>query len=257
PQWLGTVAQRSLPLKNAIFRFCRACPPQLRDFLLSTLESFSQETGALLGKLSESFLAFCASLIRSLPDYLLFFITTVLAVFYTSACFPSIRSFLLRQLSFRLQKLAKEVKPQLFSTALKWLKAELTLIAITFFLLLSGFLLLRLQYALLLALVISLLDALPILGIGTVLLPWAFFALATENFLLGISLIALYLTVQLTHSLLEPRLIAAQGGLPSIAALFAMYVGFRVLGLLGMIFCPLLLLLAKCLHDEGYLRLWK
>lgn len=257
PQWLSTIGQRTLPLQNTFLHFFRACPPQLKDFLLSTLESFSQETGALLGRLSESFLAFCASLIRCLPNYLLFFITTVLAIFYTSARFPTIRTFLLRQLSFKQQKLAKEVKPQLFSTTLKWLKAELTLITITFLLLLSGFLLLRLHYALLLAIIIALVDALPILGVGTVLLPWAFFALATENFLLGISLIGLYLTVQLTHSLLEPRLIAAQAGLPSVAALFAMYVGFRILGLPGMIFCPLLLLLAKRLHDEGYFRLWK
>ncbi len=257
PEWLETLSRHIAPLQLTFENFCRDCPPQLQEFLSSTVSSFSQEAGALLGKLSESFLTFCASMIRHLPEYLLFFITTVLAIFYASSCFPTIRAFLLRQLSFRQQKLAKEVKPQLFSTALKWLKAELILIGITFLLLLSGFLLLRLRYALLLALVMALMDALPILGVGTILLPWAFFSFAAEKFLLGLSLTALYLTVQLTHSLLEPRLIAAQAGLPSIAALFAMYVGFRILGIPGMILFPLLLLLVKQLHDEGYLKLWK
>lgn len=257
PEWIEMLAQRIAPMENTFHRFCAACPTELRELLLSTVSSFPQEAGALLGRLSEAFLARCAALIRRLPDYLLFFITTVLAIFYTAGLFPAIRSFLIRQLPPKWQALAREVKPQLFSTVLKWLKAELTLIGVTFFLLLGGFLLLRLRYAFLLALVIALIDALPILGVGTVLLPWAFFCFAGDNILLGLALVALYLIVQLTHSLLEPRLIAAQAGLPSVAALFAMYLGFRILGIPGMILFPLLLLLIKQLHDEGYLHLWK
>jgi len=257
PQWLSALEVHTAPMINTFRKFCAACPKELRELLLSALDSFSQEAGALLGQLSESLLTRCAAILQKLPNFLLFFITTVLAIFYTAGRLPAIRAFLRRQLPVKWQVLAREVKPQLFSTVLKWIKAELTLIGITFTLLLGGFLLLRLRYAFLLAFVIALIDALPILGVGTVLLPWAFFSFAADNILLALALTALYLTVQLTHSLLEPRLIAAQGGLPSIAALFAMYVGFRILGIFGMILCPLLLLLLKQLHDEGYLKLWK
>ncbi len=257
PQWLSTLEQYIAPMQNTFQRFCAACPQELRDLLLSVTGSFGEKATDLLARLSETLLTATAALIRHLPDYLLFFITTVLAIFYTASLFPAIRAFLIRQLSQRWRNLAREVKPQLFSTILKWLRAELTLIGVTFALLLGGFLLLRLRYAFLLALVIALIDALPILGVGTVLLPWAFFCFAGEQILLGIALVALYLIVQLTHSLLEPRLIAAQAGLPSVAALFAMYVGFSILGIPGMILFPLLLLLIKQLHDEGYLRLWK
>ena len=257
PEWLSLLQDRLDPLQRTFDRFCRNCPPQLQTLLSSAAASFAGESGALLGKTAECLLSFCASCIKKFPNYLLFFITTVLAIFYTSSLFPDIRSFLIRQLSKKWQNFAKEMRPQIFSATLKWLKAELTLIAITFLLLLGGFLLLRLPYALLLALIIALVDALPILGVGTVLLPWAFFCFLGEDILYGIALIALYLTVQLTHSLLEPRLIAAQAGLPSIAALFAMYVGFRIFGIVGMILFPLLLLLVKCLQDEGYVRLWK
>ena len=73
----------------------------------------------------------------------------------------------------------------------------------------------------------------------------------------AIALTALYAVITLVRSLNEPRIVAAQAGLPPLAALMAMYVGFRTLGVGGMVLLPILLLLFKRLHDTGYVKLWK
>lgn len=77
------------------------------------------------------------------------------------------------------------------------------------------------------------------------------------NFPKGIALTALYLVIWLVRSIMEPKLMAKSAGLPPLPALMAMYVGFCAMGVAGMIFGPILLLLVKQLHDGGYLHLWK
>ena len=122
---------------------------------------------------------------------------------------------------------------------------------------LVGLVLLRHPYALLLAFLIAFIDALPVFGTGTVLIPWALLSCITGRVPYGIALAALYAVIALVRSVMEPKLVAAQAGLPPLAALVAMYVGFCALGVAGMLLFPLALLFIKQLHDAGLLHLWK
>ena len=139
----------------------------------------------------------------------------------------------------------------------KWCKAQCILLGITFCELLAGLLLLRQGYALLLAALIAVIDALPVFGTGTVLVPWGALCLLTGNVPKGLGLLALYGVISLVRSVLEPKIMAAQVDLPPLAALAAMYVGFCAFGVAGMVLCPMALLFVKQLHDSGWLRLWK
>ena len=123
--------------------------------------------------------------------------------------------------------------------------------------LLVGLLLIRQPYALLLAAVIAFIDALPVFGTGTVLLPWAAVCLLLQQTPKAIALGALYAVITLVRSFLEPKIMAAQVNLPPLAALLAMYVGFCSFGVAGMILFPIALLFLKQLRDAGYLNLWK
>jgi len=116
---------------------------------------------------------------------------------------------------------------------------------VTFFELLLGFLLMRQRYALLLALLITLLDALPVFGTGTALVPWALFTLLFGFPPRAIVLLALHLCTLITRNTLEPKLISAQAGLPPVASLFAMYLGYCAFGVAGMILFPFFLLLVS------------
>ena len=116
---------------------------------------------------------------------------------------------------------------------------------------------LRQEYALLLAVVIALIDALPVFGTGTVLLPWAAVLCVAGNVPRGIALAALYAVIAVVRSVLEPKIVAAQVGLPPLVALAAMYVGFCIVGVAGMILLPLAVLVVKQLHDGGFVGLWR
>ena len=134
-----------------------------------------------------------------------------------------------------------------------WLKAQGLLMLITFGELAAGFLLLRVELSLLLAGLVALVDALPVFGTGTVLLPWAVLALLGGDVRMSVGLLVLYSVISLVRSLLEPRLVGARVGLPSLAALVCMYVGFQALGVLGMLLAPLAVL-ARQLWDSGLLH---
>ncbi|MBE6919033.1 MAG: sporulation integral membrane protein YtvI [Ruminococcaceae bacterium] len=237
--------------------FCAACPAAVRVWLEQLLDSLSVQLPAVLQSFSARCLSFVTEALGKLPQAFLFCATTALAVFFTAGSYPAIMAFFRRQLSGEALDTARGVKANLFTTLGKWLRSELTLIAITFMQLLLGFLLLRQPYALLLSVLIALIDALPVFGTGTVLLPWTVLSCITGQVPRGIALAALYASISLVRSIMEPKIMAAQAGLPPLAALGAMYVGFCTLGVAGMVLFPILLLFTKQLHDAGLIRLWK
>ena len=243
-------------LRQRLDEFCAACPQGLRSWL--------EEVPALLGTLaagaaqraSGACITAAAALAAALPGGFLFCGTTALAVFFTAGSYPRVMAFFRRQLGHRLDR-ARGVKANLLSTLGKWCRAQAILLGVTFCQLLAGFLLMGQRYALLLAAVTALVDALPVFGTGTVLLPWAAVCLLAGQAPRAVALAALYAVISAVRSLLEPKVMAAQAGLPPLAALAAMYAGFRALGVAGMILLPMALLFVKQLHDEGYVGLWK
>lgn len=221
-------------------------------------------TAALLGtqaavlaeRASGACITAAGALAAALPGVFLFCGTTALAVFFTTGSYPRIMAFFRRQLGTRLDR-ARGVKANLLSTLGKWFRAQAILLGVTFCELLAGFLLMGQRYALLLAAVTALVDALPVFGTGTVLLPWAAACLLLGQAPRAVALAALYAVISAVRSFLEPKVMAAQAGLPPLAALAAMYAGFRAFGVAGMILLPVALLFVKQLHDQGYVGLWK
>ena len=236
---------------------CAGCPEGIRDWLQSLAGRLGSLSLNSLADWSQRLLSALTSLVGALPQTALFCVTTVLAIFYTSARYPEIRAFLRRQIPARHRAGASGVKQSVTATMVKWLRAQCILLLLTFSVLLLGLLLLRVPYALLLAVLIAFVDLLPILGTGTVLIPWALLSLLAQDVPFAMGLLALQAVLLLQRSLLEPKLLAAQAGLPPLAALLAMYLGFSAMGIPGMILFPILLLLAKQLRDEEYVRLWK
>ena len=114
-----------------------------------------------------------------------------------------------------------------------------------------GLLLLRVEPAVLLAGLTALVDALPIFGSGTVLVPWGIWALLSGDLLRGFGLLFLYGLVTLVRSLLEPRLVGRRAGLPPLVALISMYGGFRLFGILGLLLAPLAAVVIWQLWMEG------
>ena len=256
PELLAALPDTLTSLERRLESFCAACPEGVGRAARGLLSSLPEETARLAGQVSSAVLQEAGRAMGALPQILLACGTTVLAVFFTLSAYPAVMGFFRRQLGPGLAR-AQGVKANVFATLGKWLKAECILLAVTFCQLLAGLLLIRQEYALLLAALIALIDALPVFGTGTVLVPWAAAVCLLGNVPKGIALLALFAVISVVRSVLEPKLVAAQAGLPPLASLAAMYVGFCAMGVAGMVLAPVLLLLVKQLHDGGYIRLWR
>lgn len=114
------------------------------------------------------------------------------------------------------------------------------------------------QYPLLMALFIGFVDALPILGSGTVMIPWAIICAINGDIRLGIAILALLIIMSIIRQFLEPKLVSKNIGIHPIFTLIAMYTGFKFLGVVGLLIGPIVLIIFKnifsSLIDQGFLK---
>ena len=225
-------------------------PETLGTLLRENLTALFSDGASLTAKASGVLLSFAGSLLSRLPDSALGLGTGVISAFLISAKLPRMRRWLLKRIPKEKLRAVTAAAKRVKATALGWLTAQAKLMAVTLVLLVLGFRLLRIQNGLLWALGVALVDAFPILGTGTVLLPWSFLAFLQQDAPRAIGLLGLYATVTLTRSILEPKLVGRHLGLDPLAALMALYAGYRLFGLPGMILAPMLTVTALQLVPE-------
>ena len=167
-----------------------------------------------------------------------------------------INKFIAKQLPANWNKWLIRIKNDLLSALIGYIKAQLILMVITFIEVSIGLLIIGIDYAILLGLLISIIDVFPILGTGTVLIPWALFSFISGNYPLGFSLIILYGIVMLVRQLLEPKIVSGQIGLYPLVTLMSMYIGLQVFGIAGMIMGPIMVLIVRNLQKAGLFKLW-
>ena len=213
-------------------------PDGLGATLQAYVDALFASGPAMAGRLSESALGWASGLAAGLPGAVLAVVTALLSGFFISAELPELRRWLRSRLpaawAQRLAAAGTRVKRALGG----WLRAQLKLMAITFAIVTLGLLFVGVDYALLLGLLIALVDALPVFGVGTILLPWSVLSFLRGNSRCGFALIGIYGAAALSRTVLEPRLVGRHMGLSPMLALASMYLGYRFLGLAGMIFTP-------------------
>lgn len=227
-------------LEGYLVSLTRKAPGSTGQMLTGSVENFFSDGTALVNQVTSRLLSAATGVVTQIPDSALGFATWLLASFMISAKLPAIRQWLKQQLSGQRQQQLFGGFQQFKKNILGWFSAQLKLMSITFLILMVGFVLLQIRYAPLWAAIVSLVDALPVLGTGTVLIPWSAVCFLQGETLRGVGLLGVYIAAWLTRSVLEPKLIGKQLGLDPLVTLVAMYAGYQLWGLLGMILSPLL-----------------
>lgn len=238
-------------------RYVEAAPPEVQSYVKSALTGLLQKASELPAALTGKLLAAASNAAAGAPKALLCVVTYAIGVFFISGSYGEIRAFALRQIPPRGRGTALGVRAEVAGTLTTWYKAQIMLLCATFLQLTAAFLLLRVEYAAFLALFISLVDALPVLGVGTVLLPWAAFCLLSGAPGRALALAVTWGMTAVVRGFLEPKLVGGMLGVHQAAVLAAVYVGFRLSGVVGMIAAPLMLVLVSQLNDRGYIDLWR
>lgn len=191
------------------------------------------------------------------PKAIIFAAVTVLATCYFAADLKKINRFILFQLPVRAKVFISECRKQFFDTVSKYFGAYLTLAAITFSVLFAGLMLIRREYAFLLALLITFVDILPIFGAGAVLIPWAGVEALAGNRADSLKILVLYIIVSAVRQIAEPKVLGSFTGLYPLLALFSIYAGVKLIGITGVFVFPVIAIVLKNLNDKNLINIYK
>ena len=201
--------------------------------------------GGAVSSLTSSLPSAAVALVREMPSAILFLVVLLIAAYYFASdsgeLGRGIKSILPDKWQRRLPVIARKLKKSLAG----YVKAYFLLMLLTFAEMLIGLSILGVEYAFIMAIVISVVDVLPILGTGTVLVPWAIFAFLTSNTPLGIGLLVLYAVTLVIRQFAEPKIVGGAIGIPPLATLASVYLGLKFLGFAGIFAGPIAALILR------------
>lgn len=203
-----------------------------------------------LARVAERLPALAADLAAVLPSALLSLVVALFSGFYFCVWEQSPAARLASFLPARWREKLPAIRAGVKRLSWNYLRAYLLLLLLTFCELFAGFSILGVNYAFLLAILTAFVDLLPVLGVGTVLIPWAVVSLFRKNFYLGFGLLILYAVTLIARQISEPHLLGKTLGLRPFATLFAGFAGWKLFGILGMALGPAVALLCKLLTEK-------
>lgn len=214
-------------------------PKNVQPLVQRSVDGLFSDGTAIIDQISVKLLGLASGILSRLPDSVLGFGTWLLAGYMISAKLPRIRLWLSGRMPRRWRENYLPALKKLKHAIFGWLLAQGKLMGITFLILTAGFFILQIRYAPLWAALVSLVDALPVLGTGMVLVPWSLASFIQGDSIRAIGLLGTYAAATLIRQVLEPRFVGKQLGLDPLVTLFSMYAGYRLFGLGGMILSPL------------------
>lgn len=195
--------------------------------------------------------------VKGIPSLFLTFLVTVVSCVFMTADYEIIKKMILGFFRAENRDRIINTKRTITKGVSKLFKAYATIMLITFLEMFIGLSFMKLigvykgGYIAIIAFVTCIVDIIPVLGTGTVLIPWAVYSFITGNVGLGIGLIVMYAVVTVLRQIIEPKLVANQVGLPAIVTIAAMFLGARLFGAFGIILLPLTVIILKLMYDEG------
>ncbi len=249
PRLLSSLEKPLENIRNTLLRFAEKLPESTAVATSQWVERLFDGGSGLMDSASQWLLGLAAKILAWIPELALFLITTVLSAYFFAAEAPTIYAFFHKHLPEKWRETTRTVTQRLKSALGGYFKAQFRLSLVTFAITAIGLLILRRHNAILTAAVVALVDALPVFGSGTILLPWAIICLFGENTAIGIGLVVIYAIATISRTVLEPRFIGKQIGLSPLLTLLALYGGYRLFGVLGMILVPVAAIALKQFYD--------
>jgi len=213
--------------------FGDSIPDELRERISSTV---SQMVSSALSSLG----AAVTSWVGVVPNILFFLLVTVISLVYISLDLDRVNTFLASLIPEKVLTRIEDIRDGAFTAVKKYLRSYIMIVGITFAIMLIGFVVLGIRNAPIVAVIVSLLDILPVIGVGTVLVPWGIFELATGNHFLGIGLLILFVVNTVVRQFSEPKIVGKSLNLHPVATLIMLYAGYALFGLAGLLLVPLI-----------------
>ena len=252
-----------LPDLTELFTWLEELLSRLDPSLMSTLHELQSQLLNMLGQLVSGLsglllggVSLATSLATSLPGFLIRVLLMVISTFFIAIDYEKIVRFCLGCLHGNTRKVVLQIKAYVVGTLFVCIRSYALIMSITFVELSIGLSIIRVERAMLVALLIAIFDILPVLGTGGIMIPWAILTALGGDVPRALALLAVYVIITVIRNIIEPRIVGAQIGLHPVLTLMSMFVGNHLFGIVGLFGLPILLSLLRYLNDTGTISLF-
>ncbi len=194
---------------------------------------------------------------KKLPSIFVGTIVFILSLFFMLSGRGSVDNLIKKVIPHNVLDKIKTIFSEIKKTLGGYVKAQIIIMSVAFVIIFTGLSILKIEYALLIALGVAILDALPFFGSGAVLIPWSIISFFSSEVKMGVGLVIIYLLVIFTRQMIEPKIVSNKIGINPLITLMSMYVGYRVFSFGGMILGPVILVLIISFHKAGVFEPFK
>ncbi|MBS4191580.1 sporulation integral membrane protein YtvI [Bacillus sp. FJAT-49705] len=247
-------AAQIIPLYNKITSIFVNLGTGQQDTILANIESVGKEIGSTVGAFIQDFFGKIPKIISWFPNAGSVLIFSLLGTFFISKDWYRLSTLGSKLIPNRAKKSGITVFLDLKKALFGFIKAQATLISLTTVIILIGLLILRIDYAITIALITGIIDVIPYLGTGLVFVPWIIYEAITGDIGMAIGLGVLYTIVLVQRQIMEPKILSSSIGLDPLATLIALFIGFKLIGFLGLIVGPVTLVIITTLHKANVFR---
>lgn len=226
-------------------------PPEMTEKLSALIESLTNSLGDVVGTIGAPTVAAAGTIAKNIPNVLVHVIFAVLSAYFFIAERDKILQWVREHTPESLRQKWHFIADKFQMAVGGYFKAQFKIMGVVAVILLIGFLVLKINYAVLFAILIALLDFLPFFGTGTALIPWAVLKVLSGDYKFAVGLIIIYLVSQLVRQLIQPKIVGDTIGLNPLATLFFMYIGYKAGGLIAMIIAVPLGMIVISLYEAG------
>ncbi len=246
-QFLPFVTNTIEVLRELLIQLDIAAPAQIDSWL----SELSSSVISLITSFSTSAVKWLSGFAAGMPAIILRVVLTVISTFYFSVDFERITGFFLKHLPEKAKNSLAALKEKTLHSLKIFTRSYILVFLMTFCELSLGFAILQLPYPALLGILVAIVDILPVLGTGLVLLPWALICLVIGEYFLGLGLLVLYIVITVIRNIVEPKLVGEQIGLHPLLTLISMFVGLQLFGLIGLFLFPVTLSILVQFRDDA------
>lgn len=252
--WEGLLAQSATlleQLEGMFAQFWALIPEEILQGTYTLWENFAQWFQETMSALLATAAGYITDKAMGAPGFFLALVMFLMATYFLSADYPYLRTRMIQRMDDRVLCHLSQIRKVAVAAFGGYLKAQVLLSMGVFLILLLGFLITRQDYAFLLALGLAILDFIPLLGSGTVMVPWAVIAFITRDYPTAISVMVIWGIIAMFRRVAEPKIVGDQTGLSPILSLISIYAGMKLGGVTGMILGPILTLVVLNLAGLG------
>ncbi|MFC4776354.1 sporulation integral membrane protein YtvI [Paenibacillus sp. GCM10023252] len=219
--------------------------------LENSITGLTSYLSKMVSSLSTTIVAFASGI----PGMFIFFIVFIVAVYMFSFSLDTMKGSILSIFEESSRPQVNDVLNNLKRSIFGFLRSQFILSAMTYVISLIGLIILDIKYPLAIALLIVIVDLMPILGTGSVLVPWGTYLLLTGNAYGGVGLIILFVFITVFRRIVEPKILGDAVGIGALSALISLYVGFKLVGVIGVFLGPLVIIIYMAARKAGLFQI--